>query len=280
MLAIASALTSSLCWGFADFVGGLQSRRLPVLVVLLVSQGAALIGVLILALASGVALPPTSRVLLAMAAGAAGVLALACFYRALAIGTMSIVAPTASTGAAVPVIVGMATGERLSGAQLAGMALAMAGVVLASREMHDDAERAADARLAVILALVTALGFGLFFVGMGRAAAGGVLWALVFARVSSVACVSLLVLRSRPSFAGVRPALAPLAMIGLLDAGANGLFAFASTEGLLSVVAVLGSLYPVVTILLARAVLGEQVRRIQEVGIVGAVAGVALIAAG
>ncbi len=280
MLAIASALTSSLCWGLADFVGGLQSRRLPVLVVLLVSQGAALIGVLALALASGAPFPAAGRVAVGMAAGAAGVLALACFYRGLAIGTMSIVAPIAATGAAVPVIVGMLTGERPSTAQLVGMGVAMAGVVLASREIHEDAQRAADARLAVILALLTALGFGLFFVGMGRAAEGGVLWALVTARVSSVACVSLLVLRSRPSFAGVRPALAPLVLIGLLDAGANGLFAFASTEGLLSVVAVLGSLYPVVTILLARAVLGERVRRIQEVGIVGALAGVALIAAG
>lgn len=280
MLPIASALSSSLCWGLADFVGGLQSRRLPVFVVLLVSQGAALLAAMAVALLSGESLPPAGRVAAGMAAGAAGVLALACFYRALAIGTMSIVAPIAATGAVVPVIVGMASGDRPSGVQIAGMALAMAGVVLASREIHDDEQKAADARLAVTLALITALGFGLFFVGMERAASGGVLWALVSARVASVACVGLLTARSRPSFAGVRPALAPLVAIGLLDGAANGLYAFATTEGLLSVVAILGSLYPVVTILLARMVLGERVRRIQELGIAGAVAGVALIAAG
>jgi len=92
--------------------------------------------------------------------------------------------------------------------------------------------------------------------------------------------VALMAARTRPSFAGVGGALGPLVAIGLLDGAANGLYAFASTEGLLSVVAVLGSLYPVVTILLARGVLGERVRRVQELGIVGAVAGVALIAAG
>lgn len=280
MLPIASALTSSLCWGLADFVGGLQSRRLPVLVVLLVSQGAALAAAAVVALLSGDALPPAGRIALGMGAGVAGVLALACFYRALAIGTMSIVAPIAATGAVVPVVVGMATGDRPGGAQIAGMALAMAGVVLASREIHDDAEKAANARLAILLALVTALGFGLFFVGMSRAADGGVLWALVTARVASVSCVGLLAAGTRPSFAGVRPALGPLIAIGLLDGAANGLYAFATTEGLLSVVAVLGSLYPVITILLARVVLGERVRRIQELGIAGAVVGVALIAAG
>jgi len=280
MLPLASALASSLCWGVSDFVGGLQSRRLPVFVVLLVSQGAALATATVVAVAAGDAVPSPGRILFGMAAGAAGVLALACFYRALAIGTMSIVAPIAATGVVVPVIVGMATGERPSGTQLSGMALAIVGVVLASREVHEDEAKAADARLAVLLALVTAVGFGLFFVGMERAARGGVLWALVSARVASVSCVALLTARTRPSFAGVTPALAPLVAIGLLDGAANGLYAFASTEGLLSVVAVLGSLYPVVTILLARAVLGERVRRIQELGIVGAVAGVALIAAG
>jgi drug/metabolite transporter (DMT)-like permease len=135
-------------------------------------------------------------------------------------------------------------------------------------------------RTSVGLALLAALGFGTFFVGMHASADTSVPWAMLAARVASVSAVLIGVAALRVPIPGSPRRLGALALIGLLDAGANGLYAWGSTQGLLSVVAVLSSLYPVTTVLLARVVLGERVRRVQEVGVLAALAGVALIAAG
>jgi drug/metabolite transporter (DMT)-like permease len=281
VLAVALGLSSSLFWGLGDFLGGLQSRRVRVLAVLLVSQASGLA-----ALAIGVAIarpdaPPLADLWPAAAAGVAGAIALSAFYRALAIGTMSIVAPISATGAAVPVIVGIAGGDRPAALQLAGIVAAVVGVVLASRELDEPhPEGHVPERTSIALALVAALGFGTFFVGMDAGADASVPWALLANRVASVSAVLLVVGAARIPLPGSPRRLAPLVLVGLLDAGANGLYAWGSTEGLVSVVAVLGSLYPVATVLLARLVLGERVRRVQEVGIVAALAGVVLIAAG
>jgi drug/metabolite transporter (DMT)-like permease len=292
VLAVALGLSSSLFWGLGDFLGGLQSRRVRVLAVLLVSQASGLV-----AIALGIAIarpqsPPLVDLWPAAAAGLAGAIALSAFYRALAIGTMSIVAPVSATGAAVPVVVGIAGGDRPAALQLAGIIAAVVGVVLASRELDEpqkgsglgvvarpDPGRVPE-RTSIALALVAALGFGTFFVGMDAGADASVPWALVTNRIASVSAVLLVVTAARVPLPGSPRRLAPLVLVGLLDAGANGLYAWGTTEGLVSVVAVLGSLYPVITVLLARAILGERVRRVQEVGIVAALAGVALIAAG
>jgi len=281
VLAIAFGLGSSLCWGFADFLGGLQSRRQPVAVVLLVSELAGLLPVAIYVALAGAVAPGWALLWPAAAGGAAGVVALGAFYRALAIGTMSIVAPISATGAIVPLVVGIAEGDRPGALRLVGIAAALVGVVLAARELQADARpRGAGARASVALALVAALGFGLFFVGLRSAASASVPWAMAVARASAVPLVALAVLLSpaprRPA-AAVLPALA---VVGLLDVSANGLYALATRHGLLSVVSVLGSLYPVATVLLARFVLHERVGRTQEAGIVTVLAGVALIAAG
>lgn len=280
MLALVFGLGSSLCWGVSDFMGGSQSRRLPLLAVMLCSQAAGLVFLPLLVVLSGDPAPTLSQMLPAIGAGAAGTIALTAFYRGLAIGTMSIVAPISATGAAVPVIVGIAGGDRPAALRLAGMAAAIVGVMLASREVHADAVRAADARRSVGLALIAALGFGTFFVGMGASSHTSVPWALLATRTTSTGLLALAALVVRPRLGGAARSLPTLALIGLLDVGANGLYGLATTAGLLSVVGVLGSLYPVVTILLARGLLGERVRRVQEVGIVAALAGVAMIAAG
>ena len=280
MLAFALGLGSSLCWGLADFFGGLQSRRHPVVAVMLVSQAAGLVAIAVLVAALGQGAPGPNQMLPAALAGAAGAIALTAFYRALAIGTMSIVAPISATGAALPVVVGVAGGERPGTLQLAGMAAAVIGVVLASREEDEEGRTPEKARLSVALALFAALGFGTFFVAMDAAADADVGWAMLVARCASVGLVMLAVAVLRPRMGVGVTALAPLVAVGMLDAAANGLYAWGSTEGLLSVVAVLGALYPVTTVLLARGLLRERVRRIQEVGIVAALAGVALIAVG
>jgi uncharacterized membrane protein len=249
--------------------------------VLVVSQAAGLAGAGVLVAAGGEPAPGAEDLLPAALGGMAGVVALAALYRGMAIGTMSIVAPISATAVAVPVVVGLATGERPGTLQLAGIAVAVVGVVLASREgAPAGSPAAAAARRSLLLALVAALGFGSFFVGMDAAADADVLWALLAARGASFTLLVAAALTTRPALPARPLTLAGLALIGAMDLAANGLFAAATTEGLLSVVAVLSSVYPVVTILLARAVLRERVRRLQEAGIATALAGVAMIAAG
>src|SRR4051794_2451742 len=149
MAAVALALLSSICWGAADFLGGLTSKQVPVPAVLLLSQGPMVLPLLLWALAAGDA-PTTHGLLLGALAGVAGAIALTAFYRGLSIGTMSIVAPISAAGAVVPVVAGLVSGERPAGLQVAGIVAAIAGVVLASREPeHDDAARAADARRSI-----------------------------------------------------------------------------------------------------------------------------------
>ena len=285
MLAVALGLGSSLCWGLADFFGGLQSRKRAMLAVLLVSQGVALLLLVPVALALADKGPSAAAVGWAALGGSAGVIALAAFYRGLAIGTMSVVAPISATGAAVPVLVGLAEGERPGVLQVAGMAAALAGVILASRESEPAEDLGAAhrqaGRAAVGLALVAALGFGTFFVGIDRASATAeVPWVIVISRSCSLVLVLIAALVARPQLPRDAGSVGALAIIGVLDLGANGLFAIATIQGLLSVVAVLGSLYPAVTVVLARFVLSEQVSRAQGAGIALTLAGVVAISAG
>ena len=244
------------------------------------SQGVALALLLPFALAVADEAPSASAVGWAALAGAAGIVALGCFYRALAIGTMSVVAPISATAAVVPVLVGLAEGERPSTLQVAGMAAALAGVVLASREPIEEGGNPPN-RMAIGLALVAAAGFGTFFVGLDRASEGAdVPWVIVVSRGCSLALLVIAALVVRPSLPRDGASFAALGMIGVLDLGANGFYALATQEGLLSVVSVLGSLYPAVTVVLARVVLAERVSRVQEAGVLLALAGVVAISAG
>ncbi len=249
---------------------------------ILVSQGAGLLGLLVFVAVRAKGPPELDRLLPAAGGGLAGILALAAFYRGLAIGTMSIVAPVSATGVAVPVLAGVAGGERPGPLQIVGILGAVIGVVLASREGGDDhAPAGARTGASIGLALIGALGFGWFFVGLRASARADVWWALVASRTAGVTVLAAAAL-AVPGLVrgGGRVRLAPLLAMGVLDLAANGLYAVATRHGLLSIVAVAASLYPLATVLLARAVLGERVRRVQEAGIFAAIAGVALIAAG
>jgi uncharacterized membrane protein len=240
-----------------------------------------LTGVALVVAVGGHAMPSLADLWPAAAGGIAGAIALAAFYRGLAIGTMSIVAPISATGAAVPVLFGLATGDRPGAVVLGGIVLAVIGVVFAAREEAPEGSRAAAvARRSVLLALVAALGFGTFFIGMDASADADVFWALLAARTASGSMLLVAVAIVRPPLPREPRTVAFIAAVGLGDLAANACFAAATNEGLLSVVSVLASLYPVVTVLLARAVLGERVRREQAVGIAAALAGVALIASG
>jgi drug/metabolite transporter (DMT)-like permease len=279
MLGIGLALAASLCWGVGDFIAGSKSRVLPVLVVLVCSQLVGLVWIAAVALIAQEPVPGTREIVLAAVSAVAGTAGLACFFRAIAIGKMSVVVPVAATAAVVPVIVGIATGDRPSVLQLLGMAVALAGAVLASREPGEQGERGSLAA-GVLLAALSALFIGFFFLAIDGASDGGAVWASLVNRITSVTVLLIAAAAVRPQLRAARPHLRALAAAGTLDVSANLLFAAATTVGLISLVSVAGSLYPVITVLLARIVLKERVHRIQEAGVAAALAGVVLIAAG
>lgn len=250
--------------------------------VLLLVEGTGLAIVLAVVAVSGEALPSGEAILLSLAAGVSGVSALGLFYSALAMGTMSIVAPISASGAALPVIVGLASGDTLSVLAATGLAVTMLGVVLASLEATAEEERAHTraSRTSIALALAAALGFGGYFALSDPAADESVLWLLIFVRIVAVPVLALLLLVVRDAALPEGRDRRLVAGAGVLDVSATGLYGVAQTLGSLSVVSVVGSLYPVTTVLLARGVLGERLRRIQAAGVALALVGVVLIASG
>lgn len=283
------ALGCSLLWGTADFGGGLLTRRLPALLVVVASQAAAAVLLLVAVVSTGAVADAGPRLLYAVAAGVIGPVALFCFYRALAIGPMGVVSPLATVGVVVPVGLGLLLGERPGAAQAAGIAVAVAGVALAG---GPEFRGASVGRQAVLLTLVAAFGFGAVMALIAEASAGGgLLLALCVQRILNVAVggtALLLAARRNPAAAlppeGLRPTLLPLlpalAVVGVADVAANGLYAAAAHSGQVSVAAVLASLYPVITALLARGVLKERLRPIQTVGAGLALMGTVLLATG
>jgi drug/metabolite transporter (DMT)-like permease len=277
LIAAICALGASIAWGVGDFLGGLKSRSVPLLVVLMLAQISGVIGIGILVLAAGNA-PPGPSVLWASVAAVFGTLGLAAFYRGMAVGSMSIVAPIAAVAAVVPVTFGVATGDEVSALQVAGFALALAGVALAS--LDRDPTGAARLASGVPWGFVAIVGFGGYYIPMHEASEQDFLWAaFVFrASVAVLALIAWLILR--PPLSAARGHLPAIALIGLADTAGNALFAAASSQGEVSVVSVLATLYPVTTIVLAAIVLDERVRRAQQLGIIAALAGVVLISAG
>jgi drug/metabolite transporter (DMT)-like permease len=277
--AVLLSLVASAAWGFSDFFGGLFSRRMPMPSVLFVIEVGGLLTAGTILIVSGDAFPDGRHALTALAAGLVGITGLGIFFHALTLGTMSIVAPLSATGAIVPVAVGVATGDRLTAVVAAGLALTLVGIALAGREAEDAARDAGDDRKAIALAIVAALCFGTFFVAYDTAADASVPWAIVLARLPAIPLVGLIVWRRRMPLPRGRDLL-KLTGAAQLDCMATSLYAVAITKGALSVVAVIGSLYPVTTVLLARFVLGERLQRVQAAGVTAALLGVALISVG
>jgi drug/metabolite transporter (DMT)-like permease len=272
--AIGLAFAASVLWGVGDFLGGLTSRRLATLAVVALSQLFGFGGILVAAAFLGGDFPGPTAVAAAMAAGLAGAIGLAGLYRGMAIGVMGVVAPISASAAVIPVTVGLARGERPSALQLAGVALALVGVVLVSREPGGGRRLSAG----VPLALVAALGFGGYFVFMDRASAEDAYWAVVVARAFS-STLAIGVAAARGALRVGRGNLPALVAVGLFDVAANLALALALNEGLVSLVSVVASLYPVGTVLLAVLVLRERLTRSQALGGATALAGVGLISA-
>ena len=274
------ALLGALSWGTGDFFGGLASRRAHVLTVLVLSQAVGLAGVAAWAVASGDSPPGLADIVPAVGAGAAGAAGLAALYRGMAIGAMGIVAPISALSPAVPLAVDLVRGDAPAAVQWAGIATALTGVVLLAREPGRTTTRGTGLAAGVSLALVAALGFGLFVVGLDAASDGGATWAVVVARTSSTLvalCAVLLVSVPLRPPGGLLPAIAA---VGVFDTTANALVAVATTYGSAGIVAVLSALYPLTTILLARVFLSERLDRPRRVGGALALAGAALVAIG
>ena len=221
--------------------------------------------------------PDGAAVLLAIPAALSGTLGIFAYYRGMAVGAMSVVAPIAGVSAAVPVAFGLATGDRPSAAQIAGIVIALVGVGLASREHQAGHGRVAAG---VGLALVAAIGFGGYFVPMHAAGEADFWWASLVFRVTSFTLIAVTALVVRASVRVSGRNAAYVGAVGIGDTLGNALFAAASAYGLVSVTSVLASLYPIVTVVLARIVLHERVDRAQEAGVVATLAGVVLISAG
>ena len=281
MIPVALALGSAVLWGVADFLGGLKTRSLPLAVVAVHSQATGL--VLVLGLLAAAGMPATEPEVIGwgVMAGSAYVLGLAAFYRGLATGRMSLVAPLAGMSAAVPVAVGAASGEALSAVQVAGVVVAVAGIALAARERDAAGSLGATTRLALALGAIAALGIGVNLVGVEAAVAGrpasALLWVLAVTRF--VALLAWILLSLGTGGGGALRRLPPrsLVALGAFDLLANVLFGLAVRESLLTLAAVLASLHPVFTVLLSRVVLKEPLRPVQQAGVALAVAGVALL---
>jgi len=275
------ALLSSALWGTADFLGGRGARRLPLLTVLAWVQ--------LSGLALGLVLLLTARpdvnaegLVWGAAAGVVGMVAIGTFYAALAAGAMSLVAPLSACGAVIPAVVAIAGGESPSALVLGGLVLALAGAVLVAREPRDGPHAPLSKR-ALGLAIGAAVGIGLLLTLLQHASevdGSSALAAVIAARATAAPLTLLVVLGRGGSLRTGASERAPLLAAGVFDTGANALLAIATTKGSDAVAAVLGSLYPVTTVVLAVALLHERMARAQALGIAVALAGVVLVSAG
>jgi drug/metabolite transporter (DMT)-like permease len=273
---MALALCASLLWGTADFLGGTASRRLPAATVVAISQATALVVLLGVAAGTGEYDADPAYAGWAALAAVVGLVALISFYVALAEGTMGVVAPIAPLGVVVPVVIGLIQGDRPEVWQAAGLLVAVLGVVLSSGPEL----RGGGGTRPLMLAVVAAVGFGAVIVFVAHGARTSTVMTLLVMRATSTVVFAALALAGRVQVGVALTDLRVLVAIGMGDVGANAAMAVASTRGRLSIVAVLSSLYPAVTVLLASSVHHERLQRVQIVGVAGALLGVVLIASG
>jgi drug/metabolite transporter (DMT)-like permease len=274
LAAVFFGLASALSWGAGGFRGGLATKRAPVFSVLAISHAAGLLLLIVLAVVWGEPLPSTTHLGWGLAAGLAGAVGLASLYRALAVGQMGMVAPVSAVlTAALPALFGVLT-EGMPGAlKLAGFGLALLGIWLVA-----GAGASAGARDGLGLALLAGCGFGIFFILVHRAGANAIFWPLAAARIGSLGLVLPVALGRRQFLRPDLRLLAPVLLAGALDVAGNAFFVLAGQAGRLDVAAILSSLYPASTVLLAALLLGERMMRVQTIGIVAALGAIALIA--
>jgi drug/metabolite transporter (DMT)-like permease len=278
MLAVSLALIACLNWGISGFLAGMKSRIMPVLTLLVFSSMASVAMFIIIMGARGVPFPRDPRLLYAVMGGACGVGALYCLYRGLAVGAISVVVPVSSLCALVPVLTGLAIGEVLHPIQVFGILFAIGGGLMVSLEKNIDANKKRFAS-GILPALGAALGFGVFFVVMDLAGTVDPIWAAMISRASFFLFLLPAVLLKRPCLKVKTTHLPAVFAIGILDGSAALAYTTATTKGLLSLVSVISSLYPAVSVILAAFILKERLRGLQFFGVALAIMGVTLISA-
>jgi drug/metabolite transporter (DMT)-like permease len=277
VVAVILAGLSALMYGAADFCGGLGARKTPLFTVLVLSQLVGLVVALAGSLAMGVALPSARDLAWGALAGVCGVLGLGALYTALATTPVAVASPVAAVvGAVIPVALGLTAGERPALIAWAGIALALPSIVLLTAGPRT-AESAGKARRAAFLGAAAGLGFGLFFYAISRTSSAAGLWPLVAARIATISIAAAFSLFTGRPLRPKRGALPIVALSGALDMGANIAFLLASRAGMLSIAAVVTSLYPGPTVLLAVLVFRERLSVLRLAGLTLALAGVALI---
>ena len=282
------ALAAAASWGASDFVGGLIGRRVPGASVAFASQAVGLGALLVAApLVGGAA--GGSDLAWGAASGLGGAAGVVLLYHGLAVGQMSVVAPVTAVGsAALPVVFGLLTGERPSPPALAGVVLALLAVAVLCAFGPPDEEAGVAGEAApggsagagLAAGVAAGIGFGAFFICLGRTGDDAGLWPLLAARGVSVTTLATLVLLTRRALVPGGGTTGAILLTGALDVVANATFLLATRRGLLSIVALLASLYPAATVLLARIVLRERLTGTQGAGLAGAAAAGALIAMG
>ncbi len=279
-VANALAVLASIAYGAADFLGGLATKRgSTVFSAVVWSQAAGLVLVLLALPFLPPASPTAADLAWGGATGLAGGIGLAFLYRGLAVGVMSVVAPvTAVCAVIIPVAVGVALGERPAGIAVAGVALALVSIVLISQS--GQIEEGKDARTGVPIAIASGIAIGIFLVCLQRTGPSAGLWPLVPARIVSVSFIAAAGLLAREKLLPRRESWPIIVGGGALDMVANVLYLVAVRQGPLAIVATLTSLYPAGTILLARIVLAERLRLVQQAGVACAVLAIVLIVSG
>jgi drug/metabolite transporter (DMT)-like permease len=276
MAGIAFALLTCLSFGTSDFLAGVWTRRIPNLTVLVFAQLAGLVLVSVLVALFGGPVPSADFLPYAVLAGLTGVLGVGAFWRGMAIGKLSLVAPIAAAAAIIPTGFALATGERPSTLQSVAIALIIVGVVVVSRVPGDD--RARDPRRVAAgtgMGLVAAVCFGLVVVFLDEATetGAGALWTALVGRAVAVSAVLVVIATLRHPVRLARADVPVVVVIGVLDLLANVFMAASTRHGLLSVDAAVISLHTLVTIVLAGIVLHERLTTSQRVGVAAALVG-------
>jgi drug/metabolite transporter (DMT)-like permease len=279
VLAVGLALIACLGWGTSGFLAGIKSRVMPVLTLMVFSSLAGLGAFVISVGLRGVSLPRDPNLLFAVLGGAAGIGGLYCLYRGLAVGAISIVVPVSALCVVLPVVTGLIRGEVLHFIQGVGMVIAVGGGVLVSLGKSTIAKKKRLA-VGVLPAIGAALGFGAFFVVMDLAGSVDPLWAAMVSRLSFFLFLLPAVLYKRPTLKLKANHLPAVFAIGLLDGTAAYSYTVATTKDMLSLVSVISSLYPAVSVILAALILKERLRGYQFYGVVLAIIGIALISSG
>ncbi len=288
-MAVVLALTAAVSWGASDFLGGLAGRRSPrdaTVAITLISSFIGFLGLTVVAAVTSTGAPPTGDLVVGTIAGLGGAVGVALLYRGLRVGKMGVAAPTTGAGGApLPVIYGALTGEQPSALAWVGVVVALIAIVLVSREPTaaiDAVERPARGLKApgVPEAIGAGIGFAAIFILLDQTGEASGLWPLVPMKAASTVLMLVVGLAASQPLTLTRPALAPVIGVGLLDNAANAAYLLATRVGLLAIVAVVSSLYPVITVVLARGVLDEHLRRAQVAGLALALVAIALITLG